>query len=360
MTKKITNLPITIKSWNMLLPEIQDIPFGQRSKYYDLYGKAIEVLDQIDFNQTSLENKNFVEDLGDLYDKMGAYSDNVLADYRKALKYFNYSLTLNVTLHDENHPSVATSLSNAAVEYSRLGHNHEALQYKLKAVEIMQNIYGNDHFNVASYLSSVGVECTKLGYNDNSLEWHFAALKIMQSPNTKSCDFDFKTNSINIARCLSNISVGYSKLKDYKNAMDYCLQAMEKFNLIHKKEHSDIAKSFSNLGFIHAKLGNHEEALKCRIESLETFKKLYPDNDHPNLASAFSSVARQYKKTGDNKRALDCYQKSFNIYSDLTNSDNFSNEMSKIDSHIQDLNNENSLFEQKTSGDNIENTDYIV
>ena len=73
------------------------------------------------------------------------------------------ALTIRKKILGEDHADVATSYSNLALVYNRLGQYNQAKDLHEKALTIRKKIFGEDHANLASSYNNLALVYYSLG-----------------------------------------------------------------------------------------------------------------------------------------------------------------------------------------------------
>jgi tetratricopeptide (TPR) repeat protein len=70
---------------------------------------------------------------------------NALGDSKKAITYLEQALAIGRKIYGENHPAVATRLSNLGTAWNALGDSKKAITYLEQAHSIFQEVFGDQH-----------------------------------------------------------------------------------------------------------------------------------------------------------------------------------------------------------------------
>ena len=68
-----------------------------------------------------------------------------LGDPRKAIKYYEQTLSIDTEVYGERHPDAATDLDNIGKAWYALGDRKRAKTYLQQAYSIFQEVYGDKH-----------------------------------------------------------------------------------------------------------------------------------------------------------------------------------------------------------------------
>ena len=186
------------------------------------------------------------------------YVSKETADYDQAKEYYEKSKNIYFIL-DEHHPNLSSSYNNLGVLYDELEEYDEAIDYLNKALEMCKLVYGEKHFEVAETYNNLGVVYRELDSFDLALENYGKALEI---------------------------------LKD-----------------IYNEQHSEAIANYVNTGAVYNAMGQREKALACYDKALAIQKSIYGE-DHPNNASIFNNMGSVYEDLEDYPKALVYYNKA--------------------------------------------------
>ena len=101
-----------------------------------------------------------------------------LAQYNRALEYYQQSLAIKRQVYDESHPDVANSYINIGSIYSAQGDYARALEYYQQDVVIVKQVYGESHPDVAGTYNDIGYVYYAQGDYDHALEYYKKSLAI--------------------------------------------------------------------------------------------------------------------------------------------------------------------------------------
>ena len=109
----------------------------------------------------------------------GLFICDYLADYNKAMSYYNKVLALTLDQYGENHPDVATSYNNIGLVYDCQGDYPRAMENYEKALKIRLGIFGENHPDVALIYNNIGAVYDSQGDYPRAMENYEKALKIL-------------------------------------------------------------------------------------------------------------------------------------------------------------------------------------
>ena len=285
---------------------------GDYSKALNYHQQSLEIRERV----LGKEHPDYAKSLDNV---ASCYSD--LGDYAKALEYRLQALEIREKVlgkeHPDyqaleirekvlgkEHPDYASSLSNVASHYSRLGDYAKALEYHQQALAIREKLYGKEHSSYATSLNNIGNCFGHLGDYAKALEYALQALEIREKVLGKEHP--------SYARSLNYVAVYYSRLGDYAKALEYGLQALEILEKVLGKEHPDYALSLNNVANRYSYLSDYAKALEYGLQALEIREKVL-GKEHPSYASSLNNVANRYSDLGDYAKAAEC----FTAYSSL-------------------------------------------
>ena len=154
-----------IVSLNNLMPKVTSMnnqgDWQVGGLYYPHIQKILDSAKQIMLAET-----------GELYCKLGEYSQYALCNYKQSLDQYLEALKTYqaVYVKEGNHPDIARSLNNVGLAYGNLGQEEKGLQYKEQALTMYQALYQGNHPDIAASLNNVGGTYGNLGNKFKALE----------------------------------------------------------------------------------------------------------------------------------------------------------------------------------------------
>ncbi len=145
----------------------------------------------------------------------GRFIDDYLADYSKALNYYQLVLRQSLAQEGEESKWVATAYNNIGYVYHNQGDYPKALEYLSKALAILEKVLGTEHPDVATSYNNIGGVYDSQGDYPKALECYSKALAIREKvlgPN--------HPNTINIKQSILNTK--YQMAIANKNARAFC------------------------------------------------------------------------------------------------------------------------------------------
>lgn len=234
----------------------------------------------------------------------GTFIADYLADYGKALDYYNKALAISREQHGEEHPDVVKSYNNIGSVYDTLGESDRALEYYGKALKISQKINGEWHRDVAAILNNMGLTYSSLGDYPRALEYYEKSLMIRRKL--------LSDNHPDVALSCNNIGSVYSFQEEYAKALEYYEEALKTYRRIYGEDHSDIALCYNNIGYVYSSWGDYSRALKYYGKSLKIRQKIFGE-EHPYVATSYYNIGSVYEWSGDYPLALEYLEKALKI-----------------------------------------------
>lgn len=231
------------------------------------------------------------------------YADK--CDFDKALEFHTKALTIYETVIGEEHPDVASSYNNIGNVYVGQRNISKAMYYHTKALSIREKIFGTEHPNVADSYSNIGyLYALKKEYN-KALEYHLKALDIRMKY--------YSTEHPDVALSYNGIGTVYVGRSDYAKALEYYTKALAINKDVFGIMHPNVASSYFEIGTLYLNKGNYAQALQYYDMALNIFKNVY-GTEHPNVASSYCNIGMAYTNLGDYKTAMEYYNKALAIF----------------------------------------------
>ena len=145
-----------------------------------------------------------------------------LADFDKALVYYEKSLKIKEKVLGDEHPSTATTYNNIAGVYEDMGDYGRALEYYEKALKICEEVLGKEHPYTAMTYNNIAGVYEDMGDYGRALEYYEKALEIGKKV--------FGEKHAFIAQSYCNVAQVYEVLENDAKALEYYKIASEAGN----------------------------------------------------------------------------------------------------------------------------------
>lgn len=247
----------------------------------------------------SLDVANAYNNIGEIYREMD--------DFNNALD--NYALALEIWEHElgTDHPMIAISYDNFGGIYFKKGDYERAINYFTQALCIHKKKGEMNPDSAVSY-TGIGAVYDSLGNYDKALEYAKKALAIYERK--------LGLNHYYNATQYNNIGRIYTHKTEYDNALKFYYKALDVLEKVFGKEHPDIADSYYGIGEVYAHIGNYKKALDSYHIALNIIRKIFGEK-HSNTALIYSAIGEVLYEKGKYNRALDCEFKALEIRKEI-------------------------------------------
>ena len=235
---------------------------------------------------------------------VGRFVDDYLADYAKAMDYYQRCLRQSLLQYGEFHEWTATSYNNIGFVYSRQGDYAKALEFYTKALAIREKVFGSEHPDVATSYNNIGLVYYRQGDYVKALEYLTKALAIKEKV--------FGSEHPDVATSYNNIGGIYYRQGDYAKALEYLTKALAIEEKVFGSEHPDVATSYNNIGGIYYSQGDYAKALEYLSKALAIKEKVF-GSEHPDVATSYNNIGQVYESQGDYAKALEYLTKALAI-----------------------------------------------
>ncbi len=242
------------------------------------------------------DNSNYQNDAG-------FFISEYLANYDKALDYYNKALTIAINRNSGRNPYIATFYNNIGIIHKNQSDFPKALEYFEKALGF-QLLLGEEHPDVAISYNNIGLVYNSQGDYTKALTYYEKALNIWLKI--------YGEEQAVVAGLYNNIGSTYNYWGKYAEAQKYYEKALGIKLRIFGEEHPDVALSYHNIGSIYFSLGEYGEALECTEKALKIRQKSFGE-DHPDIAVSYNNIGIIYDSQGDYVKALDYTEKALKI-----------------------------------------------
>ena len=240
-----------------------------------------------------------------MIEKTGDFIETYLADYQRALHYYQMGLERLHELYSDNKGLEASLCNHIGLCMGQLGDINKALEWHHKALDIYEQMEEPDSARIALTFLSFGKAYIDYGYFDNGLDYTLRGLKILeQKP---------EQNVKELATCYNNLGVVYEQLKDYGTALEYLLKAIdlrERYIGNEVDDKGNLAASLLNIGALYTNMKDHDKALDYYQKALDIFLQVMGPV-HPLTISTLNGMGNAYSDKGDYEKAVELYQEAF-------------------------------------------------
>jgi len=209
--------------------------------------------------------------------------------YAEAQAFVECKLAIERRLLPQNHPDIAASLSNLAVQYSSQGHYSKSETLYKEALEIRQKALSEEHPDIALSLNNLAQLYQARGRYDEAEPLMKEALAIDRKALPK--------NHPTIAISVGNLAGLYEARGRYDEAEPLYLEALAISRKALPEGHPDIATSLNSLAGLYQARGRYDEAEPLMKEALAIYRKSLPEG-HPTIAISVGNLAQLYKTRG--------------------------------------------------------------
>ena len=234
----------------------------------------------------------------------GNIAQEYIADYDKALEYYDKALNIALKFGEINE-MVANLYNNIGCVYDKKGEYDKALTYHTKALDIQKQVLTENHPNIANSYGNIGVVYYNEGEYDNALTYYTKALDILKQV--------FPENGPDIASLYNNIGGVYDKKGEYDKALSYFTKALVIRKQVLPENHPNIAASYNNIGTVYSNKGEYDKALIYHTKALDIRKRVFPENHH-GIAISYYSIGVIYYYKEEYEKALAYFEDSLKIY----------------------------------------------
>ncbi len=287
------------------LSTILNYEMGKARVYYlkgMLENMKANYKESLNFFNKSLKYYETIQDkkrIANVYVAFGI-TNSELSQYDEALE--NYQKALAVFRDLGNKREIITCLINSANVYSELGNYNDAISNFNEALKLSEAI--NDQEGISQAHSNLGIVYARQGNYPLAIENY-----------RKSLAYEEKMeNTLGIAIMLYNLAETYSFIKKYDKALEYQKKSLD---LLANTDYKVfIAENHSNMGNIYLKKKDYTKALEYFNRSLKISQKI---NNLKQTATDFVQIGNVYLQQNELLKARENYNKAKAISEETNN-----------------------------------------
>ena len=241
---------------------------------------------------------------GDFYFAIGSQF-NFIADYDKAIQYYEKSLAIILKVHGDQHPSTGTSYNNLGLVWSDKGEYGKAIDYHEKGLAIRLKVHGDQHPSTGISYNNLGLVWSYKGEYDKAIQYY-----------EKSLAIDLKVHGDqhpSTSTSYNNLGFVWDDKGEYDKAIQYYEKSLAIRLKVHGDQHPSTGTSYNNLGLVWMKKGKYDKAIEYYEKSLAIRLKIHGDQ-HTSTGVSYNNLGNCHKEKKQYSTAKKYYQKSYNIF----------------------------------------------
>ena len=272
-------------------------------KKLNLYEKAESIINQnielIKFYKSAFE----FDDISSFYDSASHFYSNI-SNYEKALKFAKKALKYGLLNNNNN----GVLLNNIGLRNIDLKNLKSGKKYLTKALNIDINLHGNYHPNIASRYNNLSLIHIENGEYTDAIELLEKALNI---------DINvYGDKHENVATRFINLSECYRKLSKLNKALDSIRKAHEIDLFNYGEEHPMLCYTYNIEAHIYSQMGSYKKAIETINKAIKINKK-FNDGLNDKLTSDYNFKGILSAKMSDFKNAISSFIKADQIESKI-------------------------------------------
>ena len=222
-----------------------------------------------------------------------------MADYGKALEYYQKALGIREEALGLGHPSTATTYNNIGGVYVEMGDYGKALEYYQKALGIHEEALGLGHPSTATTYNNIGGVYKEMGDYGKALEYYQKALAISEEV--------LGLGHPSTAATYNNIGLVYDEMGDYGKALEYYQKALGIHEEVLGLGHPSTATTYNNIGLLAFNMGDYHTSVNHLFKAFDVYQRIFGKNN-PNtrtISSNLLGVLNAYLEQGNSIMDLD-------------------------------------------------------
>lgn len=234
----------------------------------------------------------------------GLFLSDYLADYDKALRYYQTALDHSIKTNGEQSLTTALIYNNIGTTLGQQGRYAEGQKYLKQAIKILEAIGLDKGSHMLTVLSNLANSYNLLGDYDKSLEMQTKVL-IMRLALLGNRHPD-------VARSYLNLGNDYYMRQEYSEALDCYKKALDVAQASKINDGLLLAAIHDNLGLAYGAEEAYGEALNHLSTALE-LKQSELDDRHPQIAKSYNNLGGLMIFTEDYSKARDYFTRAARI-----------------------------------------------
>jgi tetratricopeptide (TPR) repeat protein len=222
-------------------------------------------------------------------------------DHEEAVALLEEALAMKRRLVPEDHPNIATSLTNLASCHFSKGKYDKAVSQYEEALAMQRRLLPGDHLDTATSLNNLASCHHDLGEYGKAVALLEEALAMQRRL--------LPEDHPSIASSLNNLASCHKSQGEYGEAVLLQEEALAMQRRLLPEDHPDIATSLTNLASCHFSRGEYSKAVRLHEEALAMMRRLLPE-DHRDIATSLINLANCHTRQGECVKAVPLYEQT--------------------------------------------------
>jgi tetratricopeptide (TPR) repeat protein len=231
-------------------------------------------------------------------------------DYENAIKFNKKSLMIYTRSLNE-HPEIASILSDIGTAYRDKGEYDSAMPYYVKSLNMRIKLFGPENLAVGNSNYLIGINYHEKGEYNSAIQHYEIALELYLKL--------LGENRSKIANVYEVIGNAYYCLSNFPKAMENYCKTLKIREVCFSGDNALLGDSYYNIGRVLRRQGNAQKAVENYEKSLEIYIRSIGE-DRTEVASVYEAIGNSHKGDGKYSLAMEFYYKSLNIRENLLGS----------------------------------------
>lgn len=227
---------------------------------------------------------------------------------------------------DSNTPEYAYALNALVVYESKTENMARANELGQKALQKGRAIFGKRSRAYADILTNQAVRLANVKNFSQAIDYCLEAKTIYEADSTN-------LTSLSYARVLNSLGSFCKQAERFDLGIDALTRAKQVLKLNHKEGSQDYISCLSNLAALYRMKGNLEKADEIALQTQQLIDLTQDDGNYLTFGKSLSEQAWMYAANGDFKHAIEAEQRALNVFTENKDTLNMCASMSDLSSH---------------------------
>lgn len=234
-------------------------------------------------------------------------TNELLGDYHQAIQCFDRVMSIHLRSFPKNHPCIAHDLNNLGIAWDSLCQKNylkKAIKYFEQSLSITYNLPEADYLNLANNLNNLAISYFSLGEYEKAILYYQQALSVFRGI--------LSENDSHVTCILNNIALSLCSLERYEDAKKYYQEALEINIKVWGKYHPLAGQSMNNLGLTCYLLKDYSQAIEYYEQGLTIMGKSF-GQDHPCMIQTINNLGLAWYGLKEYRKAIGYFEQALSI-----------------------------------------------